>query len=45
MAGGRAGEIGNLAADPEQREIVFQQLACAPVEFADAEDGVAGVHG
>ena len=37
VTGGGAGEVGQLALDPDLRENVFQQAACPGVELADAE--------
>ncbi len=38
MAGGRAGEVGNLAFHPDAAEHVLEQHAGAAVELADGED-------
>ncbi|MCY1424340.1 hypothetical protein D9M71_400800 [compost metagenome] len=38
MAGGRAGEVGDLAFDPDIAEHVFQQHPGAAVELADGQD-------
>ena len=38
MTGGRAGEVGDLAFDPDIGEHVFQQHPRAAVELADSQD-------
>ncbi len=38
MAGSRAGEVGNLAFDPDLGEHVLQQQPGSAVELADGED-------